>query len=578
MDKFLNHFQLSQMSELIAAKMGLHFPQARWYELERGLVSAAAAGGFADASVYCHSLLSTAMAPSQIEELSTYLTVGETYFFREKPAFNALREHVLPELIRARRASTKQLRIWSAGCCTGEEAYSTAILLNQLLPDYHGWVLNLLATDINPHFLRKAEEGVYGEWSFRDIPPNIKERYFTQSAKGRFEIHPSIKQQVSFALLNLAEASYPAYPYHTNAMDLILCRNVLMYFTPEQAKRVVRKLYNSLTEGGWLVVSLGEASHLLFADFKAVNFPNAILYQKQRVSRTHEKHFENPFADLLTEHLENRPQGCWREQSALFASHEIPHLWHVRDNRLFSLHQPQRSNTLRPAHPQSATTAKVWAAPPHEAKVGAVPLHETNGQESNGQAPKSQLIYEQGDYLKAEAQVHLELAETPEDAAALLLLARICANQGRLDEALEWAKRSLAADRLNLRGHHLYATIQEERGEINEAIIALKRALYLHPEFVLAHFSLGSLARRQGKQAEAQKHFSNMFALLKQYQPEEILPESDGLTAGRLAEMVRSSASLSSPAGSSPVVASSPAGPSPVVASSPAGPSPLRPA
>jgi chemotaxis protein methyltransferase CheR len=124
----------------------------------------------------------------------------------------------------------------------------------------------------------------------------------------------------------------------------------------------------------------------------------------------------------------------------------------------------------------------------------------------------------------------------------LTLLARIHANLGHLDEALEWAKRSIAADHLYLRGHYLYATIQAERGETNEAAMAFKRTLYLYPEFVLAHFSLGFLARQQGKAAEADKHFANMFALLNQYRPEEILPESDGLAAGRLAEMVRTSA------------------------------------
>jgi chemotaxis protein methyltransferase CheR len=409
--------------------------------------------------------------------------------------------------------------------------------------------LHILATDINPNFLQKAEEGIYGEWSFRDIPPKIKEHYFTPVTRGRFKILSSIKEQVSFALLNLAEENYPTFPYHTNAMDLILCRNVLMYFTPEQARRVVRKLYNSLVEGGWLVVSLGEASHQLFADFQAVNFPNAILYRKQKASAASEKSFENPFADHLTGHLENRPAERRREHTMFFADHETPRHWHLRNKGIHSFHHLP-PNTLRPSRPQSVVSTKAVDAP----------QHEKNGHASNGQAPKSQMIYEEGNYPQAEAQVHLELAEKPEDAAALLLLARICANQGRLDEAVEWAKRSLAADRLNLRGHYLYATIQEERGEINEAMMALKRALYLHPEFVLAHFSLGYLARRQGKQAEADKHFANMFALLKQYPPEEILPESDGLTAGRLAEMVSSSA----PAGASPVDSPAPAGASAV--------------
>jgi chemotaxis protein methyltransferase CheR len=131
-----------------------------------------------------------------------------------------------------------------------------------------------------------------------------------------------------------------------------------------------------------------------------------------------------------------------------------------------------------------------------------------------------------------------KLAEASGEAATLLSSARNHANQGHLDEALAWCQRAIAADRLNLSAHYLYATIQEARGEIESAIEALKRVLYLRPEFVLAHFSLGYLARRQGKQREADKHFANMLALLRNYRQEEIVPESDGLTVGQLLEMM----------------------------------------
>lgn len=517
MSRYLDSSQLSQLSKLISAKMGLHFPEARWHDLERGLASAAAALGFPDLRAYSQSLLSGPLPRNQIEELSTHLTIGETYFFREKPTFSALREQIFPELIRSRRGSTKQLRVWSAGCCTGEEAYSCAILLNQLIPDLSEWMLTILATDINPRFLHKAVAGIYGEWSFRDIPPNIKDRYFTQTATGRFELLPSIKQQVHFSLLNLAEESYWSPFNNTNAMDLILCRNVLMYFSPEQAKKVVRNLYHSLAEGGWLVASLGEASHVLFSDFKMVQFPNAILYQKTGDSQT----FEVRFGKQLEEHP--------REKATLYAIPEMPQHGRARDSDFAPPAQPLRQSRLHPSH--------IGAAPAVE------PLPSPQ-QTSNQQASQSQAFYDQGRYAEAEVQVRVELLEKPEDAAALVLLARICANQRRLDEALEWCKRSIAADRLNLRGYYLYATIQEERGEIEDAIKSLNRALYLHPEFVLAHFALGYLARRQGKKREADKHFANMRGLLKTYRQDEVLPESDGWTAGRLSEMV-SSTSLS---------------------------------
>lgn len=498
---------LARISKLIAREMGLHFPEARWHDLERGLISAAYAQGFAGAGSYAQSLLVASLTSRQIEELSTHLTIGETYFFREIPAFNALREHILPELIRNRRATTRQLRIWSAGCCTGEEAYSTAILLNQLLPDWQEWKIAILASDINPRFLRRAGEGVYGEWSFRGIPPHIKDRYFTQGMPGRFHLIPAIKQQVRFKALNLVEDCYPSYRTNTTAMDVILCRNVLMYFTPEQAKKVVSNLYNSLAEGGWLIVSLGEASHTLFSQFTAVHFPNAIVYQKKRATHTL---LEARIDDLLQANQATNPLA-----HALHR-HRLP----ANDVHLTS--HPHRSG-LQPARKDAIVASKVLpeivAQPPSKAT--------------------SQGLYEQGRYAEAEEALRTELQENPENAVALVLLARICANQGRLDEALAWCKRSIEADRLNPSSYYLYATIQAEGGEIGEARKSLKQALYLHPDFVLAHFALGHLARRQGNQKEADKHFANMLGLLKGYRQDEILPESDGLTAGRLMEMMR---------------------------------------
>lgn len=480
MTKILDSVLLAQLSDLIATKMGLYFPEERWHDLERGLIAAADSNNFVDGNgtvdlhAYAHALVAAAMTPSQIESLAAHLTIGETYFFREKPTFHALREYVLPELIHARRATMRQLRVWSAGCCTGEEAYSSAILLNQLLPDRADWVLNIVATDINPRFLRRAEEGIYGEWSFRDVPAMIKAHYFTQTDTGRWEILPAIKRQVKFSTLNLVDDSYPSRQNNIAALDVILCRNVLMYFSQEQAKRVVRKLYDSLVEGGWLIVSMGEASHQLFADFEMVHFPNAILYRKRSEMC--------PFATSIAVH--------WQSQ--------------------------------KPA--EEATASSLSRAPMHPSQDH---LRQASQQEAG----------EQGGQGTPDTTRPATVA--PEDAAALAQLAYQYADQGQLDTALAWCNRSLALDSLNLRAHYLYAMIQQARGEIEEAIQALQRALYLHPTFIMAHLGLGTLARQQGKTRQADRHFTNLLTLLQEYQPQELVPESDGLTAGELAEMIR---------------------------------------
>nr|MDQ2687274.1 chemotaxis protein CheR [Armatimonadota bacterium] len=187
---------IQDVSRLVESEMGLHYPPERWPDLQRGLLAAGSDLGYAegDAAGIAERLLAAPLNKRQIEALAGALTVGETFFFRDRATFTALEHDILPALIAARRAGNRHLRLWSAGCCTGEEPYSLAMLIARLLPDREDWRVSILATDINPRFLQKAEEGVFAEWSFRDVPPWLKQRYFTQTPNGRFAILPYIKE------------------------------------------------------------------------------------------------------------------------------------------------------------------------------------------------------------------------------------------------------------------------------------------------------------------------------------------------------------------------------------------------
>ena len=277
MTRGLSDQLLSQLSECVASQLGLHFPRTRWRDLERGIQSAAREFGTPDAESCARWLLSAPLTKNQIEILASELTVGETYFFREQRSFAILGERILPELLRVRQGAERRLRIWSAGCCTGEEPYSIAILLDRVLPDPRQWHVTILGTDVNPRFLQKAAQGVFGEWSFRAAPAWLKENYFTPVGAQRFEILPRIKAMVTFACLNLAQDAYPALASGTHAMDLIFCRNVLMYFTAEHAQRVIHQFHRSLVEGGWLIVSPVETSAQLFSLFAPIHFEQAVL-------------------------------------------------------------------------------------------------------------------------------------------------------------------------------------------------------------------------------------------------------------------------------------------------------------
>lgn len=504
MDHGLPEQLLFDLSECVAGQMGLHFPRERWRELESGIRSAARELGIAEVTSWTRSLLSTPLTKHQVEILASELTIGETYFLREKRGFEIIGERVLPELIRARRGIGQWLRIWSAGCCTGEEPYSIAILLDRALPDLSDWQVTILATDINPRFLQKAAEGVFSEWSFRDAPAWLKERYFQPVTGRRYAILPRIRERVTFAYLNLAEDVYPSLASNTNAMDLILCRNVLMYFVPERAGKVVDNFCRSLVEGGWLVVSAVETSSRLFSRFVSVPFDGAVLYKKENQPPPTPPPAFGPDTSVAALHSD-----AFASPSPIFA---------------FTAAAPEPASAIESLEQPVATTQQE--------------LH-TSGNEP-ALYEEALILFERGKYLEAARHLREDAARVPPTLGGSTLLARIYANLGDLAEARSWAEYAIAADKINPASHYLRAMILQEQGVTEEAFASLRRTLYLEPDFLLAHFALGNIVRRQGRRKEAGRHFANALTLLKGYGDNDVLPHSDGMAAGRLREMIQS--------------------------------------
>lgn len=276
--------ELPQLSDFVASAMGLHFPPSRWGDLGRGLAATSKELGFATPGECARRFLDGNVEKNQIEILASHLTVGETYFMREPRCFRLLADEIIPELTRRRQNSDRHLRIWSAGCCSGEEAYSIAIVLHQAIPDIANWTITLLATDINACFLRKAAAGIYGRWSFRQVPAGFREQFFRPVGEDRWEVLPHIKRLVRFAPLNLVEDVYPALGNETNAMDVIFCRNVLMYFGSGQSHKVVEKLHRAQAEGGWLITGAGELSQISCEPYFLHSSRGLTHYRKSKIA------------------------------------------------------------------------------------------------------------------------------------------------------------------------------------------------------------------------------------------------------------------------------------------------------
>lgn len=238
------------------------------------------ASGCRDWSAFANRLAGDDLASHAWKALIHHLSSNETSFFRNQPHTDLLREQVLPALIRRRaREAAPWLRIWSAGCATGEETYSLAILIRQLIPDLERWSISILGTDINTESLRQARIGIYSPWSIRDDDSTQVARYSTRQGS-RLMINDEIVSMVRFATLNLVGG--PSYGSHTSAIDLILCRNVARYLNEHARPAVAKRLLHSLTPGGWLIVAPSEADAKVFAGFETVSAHGAVAFRRPR--------------------------------------------------------------------------------------------------------------------------------------------------------------------------------------------------------------------------------------------------------------------------------------------------------
>jgi chemotaxis protein methyltransferase CheR len=232
---------LIEISELISRELGIFFSKDRFKDLEQNLVGLAKELNFETLDLLIQNYLAQPMTSQRLQLLVKYMTVGETYFLRDTRSFEVL-EEILPNIL-ASKGTEKVLNIWSAGCCTGEEPYSIAILMKRLHYQLNGWKISIYGTDINEHFLDLARKGLYGEWSFRQSPPWLKD-YFNKMKNGKYKINSDIQSMVNFKNLNLIS---PIFPSEMKNMDFIFCRNVLMYFDTNQIKSIISKFSNCLS-------------------------------------------------------------------------------------------------------------------------------------------------------------------------------------------------------------------------------------------------------------------------------------------------------------------------------------------
>ncbi|MBN2323365.1 MAG: tetratricopeptide repeat protein [Spirochaetes bacterium] len=483
-------------SDYISEHMGFSFGEERLADLEKKITAASKELHYSKTEDFIEWLLSAPLSETQVESLAGHLIIGETYFFREKQAYEILENHILPDLIYRRRNEGRSLRIWSAGCATGEEPCSIAISVSKVLPTCNEWNMTILGTDLNPRFLRRAEKAVYSNWSLRGTDAWFKERYFQKVENGRFRLDRQIRAMVNYKYLNLVKDSFPSLSNNTNAMDVIFIRNVLMYFRQDIQKAVIEKLHHCLVPGGYLITSQTETSHTLFSDFSSVNYPDAIVYRKDTV----------PVNKATTAPL-------FRQDTS-------------------SKKPPRKAPLVLKYQPVKTAPVPSFSEQPKLSVDSAGNGHRVSGYND------AAALFERGRYLEALEIIAGYTDAHPGDPGSYILTAKIHANLGNLEQALEMCDRALDINRTDPALHYLKATIFQESGKTEEAIKELTTTLYLDRDHVLGHFTLGNLMQTAGNHKRALKHFQNTIELLSGYERDTVLEDADGLTAGRLSEII----------------------------------------
>jgi chemotaxis protein methyltransferase CheR len=222
---------------------------------------------------------------SEMHLLLNEITVGETSFFRNQPQLAALQRLVLPSIAASReKVPFKHLRIWSAGCSTGEEPYTLAIILMEEATRFlRGFTFEIVATDLNDRSLLRAQEGVYGDYALRNVSPEILRKYYDPVPNSRaFRVRDEVRKHIKFSRLNLLDDARMVF---VKSIDVIFCCNVLIYFDGVSKKRVIQHFHNNLLPHSYLFLGHAESLFGIHDDFRLVHFPGAMAYVKSPVKR-----------------------------------------------------------------------------------------------------------------------------------------------------------------------------------------------------------------------------------------------------------------------------------------------------
>lgn len=490
---------------LIAQQTGIEIRSQNYGSLSDNILSRVKALHLTSPQAYYDLLASLdSRGEEEWQQFVCLVTNRESYFFRDKGQFSLLRQSILPELVRQNQR-TKIIRICSAGCSTGQEPYSLAIALRELIPDIDTWSINIYGIDINRESLDHAIKALYNVWSFRQVEDEIKDRYFKNLA-GYYQLDPQLKRAVKFQQVNLVRDPLPRLESDLRDMDLIICRNVFIYFTDSAIARVVEKFFNTLKMNGYLLTGHAElGSHHLKA-FHSKLFPESVIYQKRSSS--------------------------FQSGTAQTVRYQPPE---VKPSALETLAQQLEKTQIKlPPNGQVGVNAKTVKTTINTVTPDSKTATSSTDQEIQKLLQEAEKLLQSKSYHLAQKKLEQILKQSPKHFQAACLIAELKANLGQHDQAKEWCQKAISFNTFNPKPYHLMAHISEEQGNLEEAKQSLKKIIYLEPDAVPAYISLSNIYQQEGDRQRATKMKQSALKILQGLPSNKTFEELGNITADEL--------------------------------------------
>jgi chemotaxis protein methyltransferase CheR len=484
-----------RLSSLLHERVGLRPASEGQVGLHLALSARLEALSLDDAGAYVERL--ERGDEDELRALLPLVTVGKTDFFRDSNQFRALRAHVFPEALGRARQEMRRLRVWSAGCATGEEPYSLAMLASDLGIEPQG--IDLLATDVNPMAVEDAIRGRFPRRRFAAVMPEYLSRFFVEDGDC-YQARDELREYIRFAVHNLAQGHYP-WSRDGGSWDVILCRNVIIYFDRPTTARVVGRFFEGLRPGGYLCLGYSESLYRITTAFELVDYDNAFLYRKPAPRLAASSAPPTPSADekvarlrLAVEAMRQRTPPPFPAPTGEKAATRPP-------PQASPANLPVPRPPLLPKKPVPAVPAQAEPAQPQPAQPVAVA----------DPVQSAARLLENGEFENALKALNDSLARSPSSLALLITRANVLTVMGRHEEARRVYREVIAAEPLCAEAHLFLgiACFEAGKAEDAEASRELTRALFLEPELGLAHYYAGRIAERNGDLAGARRSYRN---------------------------------------------------------------------